>query len=360
MKRNFGLDLIRTFSIWLVLFQHGNMDIPGLSPLRIGVVGVEIFFVLSGFLIGGILFKELDKNEGIWKTLKTFWVRRWFRILPLYYAILLFKFIVIDNSIGWNLLYYIFFLQNNFYGIDFLGVSWSLVIEEWFYIFTPIFLLFVSRVLKTSRNMVFSLIAFLIVVNIARFFYVYFGNIPWQGVNGNFAFRFDSLFLGVILAFLQRYKSSFFSKLSTWKVFVFGLASFLGYLLYYRSMASPEYLIDSSLFPRTIGFFILPLSIALFIPFIASFSKIEIQSIPKKALYHFVTRSSVYTYAIYLIHPFIFEPVYSGALSVGSSAGKFLCSIVITYLLAAMAYHFFERPILKYRDKITKQKSVTL
>ena len=54
---------MRAFSIWLVLIQHGGINIPGLMPLKIGGIGVEIFFVLSGFLIGGIIFREIDKKN---------------------------------------------------------------------------------------------------------------------------------------------------------------------------------------------------------------------------------------------------------------------------------------------------------
>ena len=70
MNRNFGLDFIRTIAIWLVLLQHAGVTVRGLAPIKIGGVGVEIFFVLSGFLIGGILFKNLSYNKPFFTT---FW-----------------------------------------------------------------------------------------------------------------------------------------------------------------------------------------------------------------------------------------------------------------------------------------------
>lgn len=353
MKRNFGLDLIRAFSICLVLFQHGKMNIPGLAPMKIGSVGVEIFFVLSGFLIGGILFKEIDKNQGFFATLKNFWVRRWFRILPLYYAVLLFKFIFIDDSIGWNILYYIFFLQNNFYGIDYLGVSWSLVIEEWFYLFTPIFLLMLTALFKKQKHIILSLLAFVVFVNIARLAYVIQGNVPWEGVNGNFPFRFDSLFLGVILAFLKMYRKDFFIRLSKPIVSILGLGIFVGYLFYYRSMAFPVNQINELLLPRTLGFFILPFSISLIIPYISTFKSFENKSFLGRAFFQAVTRMSLYTYALYLIHPFIFENVYINDFFLKIDWQRFLFSVSISFVLAGLVYHLFERPILKYRDRIT-------
>jgi peptidoglycan/LPS O-acetylase OafA/YrhL len=100
-NRNFGLDLIRAISIWMVLLHHAGFNIEGLQPLTLGAVGVEVFFVLSGFLIGGILFREIDKGKSIFQTLKRFWTRRWLRILPLYYAILLIKFFFF-RSIHWQ------------------------------------------------------------------------------------------------------------------------------------------------------------------------------------------------------------------------------------------------------------------
>lgn len=352
MKRNFGLDIIRAISIWLVLLQHAGINIPGLHSLKIGGIGVEFFFVLSGFLIGGILFREIDKGNDAIKTLKSFWIRRWYRILPLYYAVLLFKFIFIDHSIGYNILYYVFFLQNNFYGIGFLDVSWSLVIEEWFYIVSPIFLFYATKWLKTERKIFFSIVGFILGVIVLRTIYVMHGNVPYSGVNSNFPFRFDTLFLGVLLAFFKYRKWKVFDFLASRAMFLFGISSFGSYIYYFWSLAHPVNHIDILYFPRTIGFFILPLTISLMIPFV---SRIELKSDNNhfaSGLKFTITWTSILTYAIYLIHPFVYNKLlYTNLIEI--SGIRILLSITITYIVAALVYHLFEKPILVYRDKIT-------
>lgn len=82
-QRNFGLDLIRAISIALVIIDH-RFDI----MFEIGTVGVQIFFILSGFLIGQILLKDF-KNGSNGATILKFWKRRWFRTIPLYYLVLI-------------------------------------------------------------------------------------------------------------------------------------------------------------------------------------------------------------------------------------------------------------------------------
>jgi peptidoglycan/LPS O-acetylase OafA/YrhL len=354
MNRNFGLDLMRAISIWMVLAQHGGINIPGLQPLRIGGIGVEIFFVLSGFLIGGILFKEIDKKMPITKTLKNFWTRRWFRILPLYYLVILFKFIVIDHSIGYNIIYYLLFLQNNFYGIQFFGVSWSLVIEEWFYLFTPFYLIFATNILKSEKKIFWAIIAFIVFVNLARLGYVLKANVPYEGINSNFPFRFDSLFLGVLLAFIKHKKWDLFEKLKSPYIALIGFAMFVGYIYFYWTLSYPNKLIDSSLLPRTIGFFILPFTVALTVPFLASINYNQHKNLLTKGFYQLITYTSILTYAIYLIHTFIF-PVILHNPTIPSALLQWIIALTLSYLFAWLVYQMFEKPILNYRDKITSK-----
>ncbi len=353
MNRNFGLDVVRAIAIWLVLLQHTGLNLYGLAPIKIGGVGVEIFFVLSGFLIGGIIFKDLSNNQSLTKTLLNFWIRRWFRILPLYYLALLFKYIFIDHSIGINIFYYYAFLQNNFYNINFFPVSWSLVIEEWFYIFTPIYLFFITRFVKNKKNTALLLALFIVLINITRFFYATQNKVPFSGINGNFIFRFDSLFLGVILAYFKFNKSIVFVKMQNIKWFIFGLTLFLGYIafLIVMNLFYPQNEV-SGLFIKTFGFFILPFTITLTIPFIDSFYSFEKNSIAKDFLFKIITYTSILTYALYLIHPFYYSLIHLQIFSNINYIIKVIVALALTYVTSLIVYNFFEKPILNYRDKL--------
>lgn len=119
--RIFGLDVMRAMAIVMVVVAHAVFVFKGYSNsffdiLHIfGFLGVEIFFVLSGFLIGGILFKLFRTKDVSFMDLKHFWIRRWFRTLPLYFLFLIINILIalltgfeLPNSL-WK---YLFFLQN--------------------------------------------------------------------------------------------------------------------------------------------------------------------------------------------------------------------------------------------------------
>ena len=151
--RNPYLDAIRATAISLVVFHHlvGMVNAPGwLSLLALrGYIGVDLFFVLSGWLIGGQLFRAEQRSGSV--NLGRFWLRRWVRTLPAYYAVLLG---------AWGLSFVggrdwpggvpiatvdsLFFAQNYTSQWTF-PVSWSLCIEEHFYLVLPLVLLVVRR-----------------------------------------------------------------------------------------------------------------------------------------------------------------------------------------------------------------------
>jgi len=120
--RIFGLDVVRTLAVLLVLISHSTFLLfPQENNFLItitrffGTVGVDLFFVLSGFLIGRIILRLLKQEKVSFNDLFYFWIRRWFRTLPNYFLILILNIILfyvfhgeLINRIG----YYFVFLQN--------------------------------------------------------------------------------------------------------------------------------------------------------------------------------------------------------------------------------------------------------
>src|SRR5438045_3895822 len=84
-SRNQSLDVLRGIAVLLVIVSHYSGTLPRPSALlETGWVGVDLFFVLSGFLISGLLFSEFEKTGSI--NLKRFWIRRGFKIYPPFYV----------------------------------------------------------------------------------------------------------------------------------------------------------------------------------------------------------------------------------------------------------------------------------
>ena len=159
-KRIPGLDIVRSIAILAVVLAHSSEFLLRLanapcigngirgfvnfvSPL--GSLGVELFFVLSGFLIGNILIKTFISSDSFsWQDVRGFWIRRWFRTLPLYWLILTVNIImyrIMDlRSHEMNKALDYFFIQNLWYPhpIYFFGEAWSLSVEEWFYLTLPV------------------------------------------------------------------------------------------------------------------------------------------------------------------------------------------------------------------------------
>jgi peptidoglycan/LPS O-acetylase OafA/YrhL len=204
------LDALRGVSILFVVFSHvafSNNSPVWLNRLgnfiKVGNLGVQIFFFISGFLITGLLLKEKVKFGEI--NLRMFYWRRFLRIFPVFYIFLLFVFIAsctkfstpIDSkSFLGPLLYISNFTYGEYNAGWFLGHSWSLSIEEQFYFIWPFLLVFFSN----FRNIYFYL--FLIAHILIKV--IYYKN-PMIGriLLGPFMEYAPLLLSGAILAFIS-------------------------------------------------------------------------------------------------------------------------------------------------------------
>ena len=210
------LDGIRGIAILMVLVLHyitcqEKILEPGsvLSYLHIPSTafwsGVDLFFVLSGFLIGGIILDSHSKQS----FLKVFWLRRICRIFPVLFLLLflclLARSILDPERFSWlfgNLMpwwTYATFTQNiamglsNSFGGNFLGITWSLAVEEQFYLIAPLAMLLFGR--KVFLQSLVPLILFAFVLRLA---------FPGFHTYVNTIFRMDALLIGVLVAALYR------------------------------------------------------------------------------------------------------------------------------------------------------------
>jgi len=148
-RRNFGLDVARAAAITMVFLVHG-VTLKGIPVLDQFATGVDLFFVLSGFLIGRIYFKSSTRSDF---SIRSFWLARWWRTLPPYLAALgLYGVVRLSfpdrhsPALPWT---YGFFLQN-YAGIHGFLPTWSLCVEEHFYLVLPLAAWAVDRFLGRS------------------------------------------------------------------------------------------------------------------------------------------------------------------------------------------------------------------
>ena len=173
------LDLLRCVAIGLVLARHGHrawIEAAGTEPrwfdfiMLNGWMGVDLFFVLSGYLVGRILLRY-EAAGGILGGLTTYLRRRALRILPAYYAVLLvttfgaFPFYgVASQDLGQRLLYHLAMLQD-YLSSDINVVFWSLGVESKFYLLAPFILLLAVR--ARSPEALLCLLSALVLVSTA-------------------------------------------------------------------------------------------------------------------------------------------------------------------------------------------------
>ena len=219
--RVYGLDIFRSFAILFVLVGHGfehSKIAPQLQIFgRLGILGVELFFVLSGFLIGGIIMRLIEQGKfHSLRNISDFWMRRWLRTLPLYFVALL-AFLRFDYHGRHELIDYpgyFFFMQNFAYKMpEFFELSWSLAIEEHFYLWFPlVFLLWKKLSKRAGTAIIFSSLTFVVIAYVFRLSQPIFSD--WNEYNRAIRLtvvsRIDAIMFGVLMAATKHYWNNAF------------------------------------------------------------------------------------------------------------------------------------------------------
>ena len=377
-KRIIGLDVLRSIAILLVMLMHsGSMFLPlAKLPLignivgkllaiiiPVGYLGVELFFVLSGYLIGSILIKLFsDNKKPIFKEIKQFWIRRWLRTLPNYYFVLLINYVVfvfILNSYPFNWKY-LFFIQN-FISVQpsFFRESWSLAVEEWSYFLLPIimFVCFVLFKKSSSKFLILLSICLIILLSFCVKFAFLFTNfhqfIPFdEQLRKVVLFRLDAIMYGFLMAWWMHYFSSFFLK---HKIIFLLLGLFFLVILVWYFYINGNFELENQTSNFIIVFinrmFWIPLvgvSFSFMIPFFATL--ISFNNNILNTVFMFISKIS---YSLYLIHFPVYALIFFKKLpflNIQQSLYNIMSYFTVCFVIAYLLYRFWELPFLKWRD----------
>jgi peptidoglycan/LPS O-acetylase OafA/YrhL len=367
-ERKYGLDILRALAILFVVYGHGRhivyeyyynkiYDLPVLD-------GVSIFFVLSGFLIGGILIKIINQTDLSKNDLFKFWLRRWFRTLPNYYLVL-FTLIVIEYSYGLTqgqmipaTIYKYFIFFHNFYtpSPGFFPEAWSLSVEEWFYLLIPLFLFLTWHFTNLDRKQIIQLWIFTIIIGVTLFrtasaiHYNVSSIEVWDlYLRKEVITRLDSIMFGFLGAYLAYYKSSIWDK---YKNIFFGIGLFL-----LISQKLYTFIFDEDFFYLNyFSFTITSIGTLLLLP------KLDTVQKGSGLIYRFFTFISIISYAMYLLHlsliqknliPLLFSGLYT-ADNLSLTLIKYLSYWTLTILLSYLLYKYYENPMTKLREKFSR------
>ena len=294
----------------------------------IGGLGVELFFVLSGFLIGGLLLDVAERSPA-WRGWYTFLIRRWMRTLPLYFlwvAVLLV--IMRPPSRSEYAFLFLTFTQNLFWPMpadNWFAVSWSISVEEWFYLLFSSVLLGLTALWRRGA-MIVTCLLFLVVPLALRFAYGDVQDID-AGIRKVVAFRLDAIIYGVVAIWCCRRYPAVVAQL---RGILF--AAGLGLLA-----AIPTFAITM---PAWAAYSIVPLCLALCLPAMAALARW-----PGAALVVWISTRS---YGLYLIHLTLIQVIDGRKGSMPPLLGL-LIALILSLVVADLLYRFFERPILRLR-----------
>jgi len=353
------LDGFRAAAVLMVLISHLFYGWPlgdaGLSWLPRGLVvaiahgwfGVDLFFILSGFLITGILLDSKDSQH----YFSNFYTRRVLRIMPLYFTCILIFCFAYPAHRSYLALSFLF-LANFFHAFRVQAphgpaVFWSLAVEEHFYLLWPLLVRFLKRAWLFALTLII-----VFGTPILRGICTHAGMDPEAEIYTYSFFRFDGLALGAIIALWVR--SRYYSRSSAWK-----LAGFLaGFSLLVTVVGWPYGImqsktVTSEAFRYTQAQFLFAGAMALAIAYRGSPFTGFLRS-------RFARITAELSYCIYLIHLSLGDGYYWVLRSIGfhdaqrlgapgALAVRSLVIVILTFGLAALSKKYLEDPFLRLK-----------
>lgn len=362
-NRIFGLDILRALAILFVVAGHGAYLMPAARYKYVNLFifeGVSMFFVLSGFLIGGILIKIINKEKFTIKTILNFWIRRWMRTIPVYILILgvlvILNVVFVSEFEVYDKATYFIFSQNLFYKHpEFFPEAWSLSIEEWFYLLTPLSILLCLRLGRTSIKNSLLITALIIILGATslryyRFLYLIVeeGEVWDNFFRKQVVTRLDSIMYGVLGAFMFFYKKDLWNRFRV-PLFILGILLFsMSKYILFDNQSIGLY--------ETVFHFTITASATLFmLPLLTSITT------GSGIFYKIVTYISLISYSMYLINltlvqQFILRRIHWKPLQDFNGyifiITQYFLYWLLTIIISILLYKYFEMPIMKLRERM--------
>jgi peptidoglycan/LPS O-acetylase OafA/YrhL len=345
--RKQSLDLLRFIAIFMVLCRHMTPDCPNPiinAVMKAGWAGVDLFFVLSGFLVSGLLFQEYFHKGLI--NYKRFFIRRGLKIYPSFMtSVIVYGFFEYFWGVPFkliNLIGEVFFLQNYLSSIWYH--TWSLAVEEHFYLFIGIFIYYFSK------NDLEKRIIFLCYFVLLGCFFLRSLIFFLKGGINNFAThnRIDSLMFGVLLSYLYHKDSNGLKKMLFDNYFFLSISFFPIFFLFFFPFGH--------FFWQTIGYSFLYLSFGVFLLFFLFNEK----KIANNLLLRFFAQIGASSYPIYLSHVFIKRTLSfmrKKDYLIFSWSGEIFLFFILSILVGIILAYLVEKPILYVRDKYFPSRS---
>lgn len=309
--------------------------------IRYGWSGVDLFFILSGYLIGKKLWDELSKNNTI--HYRKFLLQRALRIVPLYFFYLMISFLFFrEPGQKTQELFPELFFVSNYFDTHFIQGSWSLSIEEQFYWIAPLFLMLLNRFRFISRNFMKWAVLFLMVPSLIRWISLKLNPIASENksefirlyIQRPFYCHFDSLWLGIVIASqpLEKIQKIFLNRISLFRFSILFILTLMNKIVFgYLSLA-------------------------------VLFGVILVWGLNRNLNFRTKTTETIskLSYGMYLNHLFLMVPVasfFNQIIVIPEPNLRwtmiFLVVASLSTLISKMTYQLIEKPILTWRNKIT-------
>lgn len=355
MKRNVQLDFLRFCGIFLVMMNHlmiwGHTGWDNaMSKISAGGwIGVDLFFVLSGYLVSGLIFNEYKLHNSFNST--NFLIRRGFKIYPTYYFFLGFTFLFFNHltktpySVAglWHEAIFIsnYTSHNNIH-------LWSICIEEHFYLLLALVFFLLIKFNKIELKSFVSIYIFLLLLGLVcrTYNYMHYHDYNFDRDYTKSHFRFDSLFFGVLLAYIAHYKSHVFDRMLANKFnklyCLLATAFLFSNFIFYRETYPIIAVTNLAINPICFGYLMLN---------IVNYKSASFLKIISPLAY-----IGKYSYSIYLFHRF-FNYI---AIHIVRNGGPLYCLVYFALSIVGgiIISKCIEYPIINFRERYFPSRSI--